>query len=333
MRRADRARPSSAAHDAMPSEPIARARSPSRSRSPSPPPPAKRPRTEARGAAKRPSRPVVYSRRQLLRMRNEELVRLLPDGAASASFKKRQLAALVLSGAPLRGVAVTPSPTPTPVASPQVSDDPDDDDDPDGLDALLEEFLPSETLAEGGDASDATEEFAPRNSDIWRKPVALPPFGALPVVASEVYDDDDRALPTEVRLMTVTDGAHQFIDTNEHALPGEIRAALVPTSGYSDVWVVIKNGRLHLDLYYHPTQRGMSHKLILTSIRRDATRVAYALPCMVVHSPTTGDVGLAMETSGLWPPTTQPDPNSPLSIFSAWLKEYTGFHMVCLVPE
>lgn len=320
-----------------PSELIAYAAS-ARARSPSPPP-AKRPRTDAiaavaaRGAAKRPSRrPIVYSRRQLLRMRNEDLVRLLPAGAASARFKKHQLAALVLSGAPLRGVAVTPSPTTTPVASPQVSDDPDDDDDPDGLDALLEEFIPSETLT-GGDASDATDEFAPRNSDVWRKPVALPPFGALPVVSSEVYEDDDRALPTEVRLMTVTDGAHQFIDTNEHALPGEIRAALVPTSGYSDVWVVIKNGRLHLDLYYHPGQRGMSHKLILTSIRRDATRVAYALPCMVVHSPTTGDVGLAMETSGLWPPTTQPDANSPLSIFSAWLKEYTGFHMVCLVPE
>lgn len=275
----------------------------------------------AKRARSEDAEPPVFSRRQLMRMRNEDLAELLPEAERSLLKTKADMAERILERRVLRGIAVTPSPgaspgvTPptTPSETPMVSDDPDMDSDFENSVAITLGFL---------------KDFSPDSAAL-----EPPPFCTGPTVPTDVNADDERAMPTQVTLQVITGGDTKYIDTIEEPSVAKIKSVMPPTAGYSYVWLVLQNAQFRLDVCYHPTKTGMVHKLICTLIRPSGKRVAYALPCCIVHEPTTGSVGLAVDTSALWAPGRMPEPNSPLTIFASWLEKYIGFRLVCLVPE
>ena len=284
---------------------------------------------ERRAFAKRArsEEPRVFSRRQLMRMRNEDLTELLPEAERPKLTTKADMADRIMERRVLRGVAVAPSPVASPVATapatpsetPMVSDDPDADPDADSdfesALAIAVGFLADESAAPGAVAA------------------ARPPFCSGPIVHPDVKAGDERTTPTQVTLQVITDGDMKFIDTIEEPSAEKVRSVMPPTAGYSYVWLVLQNAQFRLDFCYHPTETGMAHKLICTMIRPSGKRFAYALPCCIVHNAETGAVGIAMDTSRLWAPGMMPEPNSPLTIFASWLEKYTGFSLVCLISE
>jgi len=280
---------------------------------------------ERRAFAKRArsEEPRVFSRRQLMRMRNEDLTELLPEAERPKLTTKADMADRIMERRVLRGVAVAPSPPASPPATapvtpsetPMVSDDPDADSDFESALAIAVGFLADEAAAAGAVAA------------------ARPPSCSGPIVHTDVCAGDERTTPTQVTLQVITDGDTKFIDTIEEPSAEKVRSVMPPTAGYSYVWLVLQNAQFRLDFCYHPTETGMAHKLICTMIRPSGKRFAYALPCCIVHNADTGAVGIAMDTSRLWAPGMMPEPNSPLTIFASWLEKYTGFSLVCLISE
>jgi hypothetical protein len=277
----------------------------------------------------RSEEPRVFSRRQLMRMRNEDLTELLPEADRPTLTTKADMADRIMERRVLRGVAVAPSPVASPVATapatpsetPMVSDDPDADPDADS------DFESALAIAVGFLADEAA---APSAGAVA---AARPPSCSGPIVQPDVKAGDERTMPTQVTLQVITDGDMKFIDTIEEPSAEKVRSVMPPTAGYSYVWLVLQNAQFRLDFCYHPTETGMAHKLICTMIRPSGKRFAYALPCCIVHNADTGAIGIAMDTSRLWAPGMMPEPNSPLTIFASWLEKYTGFSLVCLISE
>jgi len=270
----------------------------------------------------RSEEPRVFSRRQLMRMRNEDLARMIPEAERPELTKKADLTARIMERRALAGVAVSPSPAAsspasppvTPSETPMVSEDPDMDLESDFESALA---IAAGLLADAADAADA----------------ARPPFASGPIVQPDVKAGDERTMPNEVTLQVITDGDLKFIDTTEEPSLEKVRSVMPPGAGYSYVWLVLQNAQFRLDFCYHPNETGLAHKLICTMIRASGKRFAYALPCCIVHSAETGAIGLGVDTTHLWAPGRMPEPNSPLTIFASWLEKYAGLCLVCLIPE
>lgn len=140
--------------------------------------------------------------------------------------------------------------------------------------------------------------------------------------------------PTEILLNRIygSGSAPSVIDTVEDASPFEIQRTLPPSAGYSYVWLMMSGGGgggggdLRVDLYYKPQERGMVHQLMVAYPRpADGAKVVYALPCQVVHHPVTRELGLAVEPSGLWPPTVM---SAALRTALNWVTVYTGFRVL-----